>query len=181
MASSAILSDSPKLPASPRTGRPPDYTPEIAAAICDQLATGKSIRQISQLTGFPPWDTIFGWLERYPEFARRYARARIARAHARFESIGDTLADMRRGDIDAQEARVEIEAIKWCCAKEFPTLYGDRQTIDHKLLWDGDLTHLDESQLAKLAVSLEQLLTGKQQAQLPPGSVIDVTGEEPAE
>lgn len=156
------------------TGRPSTYRPEWGEAICQHLATGKSIMQIAAIDGFPTWDCIFTWLDRYPEFAERYARARITRAHARFESIAVTLQDMRDGKIEAQAARVEVEAIKWCCAKEFPRTYGEHQTVDHKISWDGDLARLDEGQLSKLMLSLEQLASGKAAAQLGAGDPVTI-------
>jgi hypothetical protein len=58
-----------------------------------------------------------------------YARAREIRADARFERVDQVIEDMRAGVVDAQQARVEIDAIKWQAAKEAPSRYGDRLEV----------------------------------------------------
>lgn len=172
-------------PAGKLIGRPCSYTPELAATFCERLSTGLSIRKIAAADDMPDADTIFRWLNRFPLFYDQYLRARETRAHARFESIDQTVEDMRAGVIDPQQARVELLARQWQCAKELPRQYGEHQTIDHNVRWDGDPAHLDEGQLAKLALMLEQVVAG-QQAQIAPPVTVDVQSEvvsepEPAE
>ena len=63
------------------TTKPPrrrrhDYSPEMAALICDRIVEGASLRQICQDTNMPARSTIFVWLEEHEEFARSYTLAR---------------------------------------------------------------------------------------------------------
>jgi hypothetical protein len=58
-----------------------------------------------------------------------YARALEALAQDQVEKMERTLSDMRRGKIDAQQARVEIDARKWFASKFLPKRYGDRTTL----------------------------------------------------
>jgi len=69
---------------------------------------------------------MMNWMAKHPPFVERYVRARDIRAHARFERIDQVTQDMREGLIDANMARVEIDAIKWMCARENVKKYGDR-------------------------------------------------------
>lgn len=58
--------------------------------------------------------------------ADQYARALSALAHAQAEALEKTIDDMRAGTIDAQMARVEIDARKWFASKFLPKQYGDK-------------------------------------------------------
>lgn len=61
--------------------------------------------------------------------ADQYARATIALAHAQVEKLEQTIDDMRSGVIDAQMARVEIDARKWFASKFLPKQYGDKVDV----------------------------------------------------
>ncbi len=110
-------------------GRPPTYTPEIASEICVRIAEGQSIRTIAASDDMPSIQCIFNWLNKYPDFVEQYTRARMTRAHARFERVDEVLQDLRAGTIDSNMARVEIDTIKWQCGKEAPKRYGERIEI----------------------------------------------------
>ena len=55
-----------------------------------------------------------------------YARGLTALANAQAEALEKTIDDMRAGVIDAQMARVEIDARKWFASKFLPKQYGDK-------------------------------------------------------
>ena len=66
-----------KKPAAKRkTGRPTKYTKELADKLCELLAEGKSINQISKMRGMPHRSTVWGWQDEHPEFFDKTARAR---------------------------------------------------------------------------------------------------------
>ncbi len=106
------------------------YTPEIAEQICSRLTCGASVRSICDDDDMPSDTTVFRWLASIPAFREQYARARETRGDARFERIDDVVQDMRNGVIDSNQARVEIDAIKWQCGKEAPKRYGDKLTAE---------------------------------------------------
>ncbi len=110
-------------------GRQSTYTPEIAAEICNLISQGKSIRSIGEMEDMPTAAGIFKWLNNFPDFVDQYTRARMTRAHVRFERVDEVLQDLRAGTIDSNMARVEIDTIKWQCGKEAPKKYGDRLEI----------------------------------------------------
>ncbi len=123
-------------PSSPRSSRtfPPQstYTPEDGELLCSFIAQGLSIRAASEQLNTDP-KAVYRWLERNPDLRQRYARAREHRAHARYERIDQVLTDMREGLVDAQQARVEVDAIKWQCSKELPSTYGDKLELNGNL------------------------------------------------
>lgn len=66
-------------------GRPSDYSPEIAATICQHIAAGMKTREIAALEDMPSQQTIYTWLYRHDGFLERWQRAREASA----EALGD--------------------------------------------------------------------------------------------
>jgi len=58
-----------------------------------------------------------------------YARALAALAEDQIEKMEVTIQDMRSGTIDAQQARVELDARKWFAAKFLPRKYGEKTML----------------------------------------------------
>lgn len=86
-----------------------------------------------------------------------YARAREARADARFESIDAVLGNLHAGKIDAQVARVMIDTIKWQAGKERPARYGERTQVDNRFTdADGNDRELPGGKAA-LAAELDRI------------------------
>ena len=61
-----------------------------------------------------------------------YARALQALAQDQVEKAEQVIEDMRSGVIDAQQARVELDARKWFASKFLPKRYGDKLDLEHK-------------------------------------------------
>lgn len=61
----------------------------------------------------------------------KYARALAALAEDQVEKMEQAIQDMRDGSIDAQMARVEIDARKWFASKFLPKRYGDKLDLNH--------------------------------------------------
>jgi len=59
-----------------KVGRPSSYAPEVAAKVCELLASGKSLRQVCLTPGMPDRNTILRWGDSVPEFGIDLARAR---------------------------------------------------------------------------------------------------------
>lgn len=130
-------------------GRPSEYTPRVAAIICERLADGESLRTICRDESLPDRSTVFRWLARqdeegettYADFRDQYARAREAQADALFEDIVE-IADTpqlgvktktnEKGETETTEAdmiehrRLRVDARKWVAARLAPKKYGDK-------------------------------------------------------
>jgi len=136
------------------TGRPSDFTPEVANEICERLAKGQSLRFIceDQEGGWLPSETtVRRWLAKgdaepdgdFGEFRRQYAQAREAQADHYAEEIID-IADGKdkpdRAQIDAaldgtivirdhNRDRLRIDARKWYASKLAPKKYGEKLAV----------------------------------------------------
>lgn len=111
--------------------RPSSYTPAMADKICAEIACGASVVKACTPANMPTSRTVFRWLTdpANDQFRQQYARAREARADARFESVDAIMQELRTGKIDHNQARVLLDAIKWQTGKEAPKKYGDRQIL----------------------------------------------------
>lgn len=121
------------------TGRPSEYSPEIAAAICERLAAGESLRVICAGADMPAKSTVFRWLADpgRGEFRDQYARAREAQVEHYVEEILEIADDTGRDNIATehgercntewvQRSRVRIDTRKWLMSKLAPKKYGDK-------------------------------------------------------
>lgn len=123
--------------------RPSKFNDKLAAAICEQLAEGKSLRTICEAPGMPNRATVFRWLadEKYQVFRDQYARAREAQADLLAEEIleiaddgrNDTYVDeegKQRTDHEAvARSRLRVDARKWLASKMAPKKYGDKVDV----------------------------------------------------
>lgn len=101
---------------------------KIAASVFSSIASGESLR-----TACAPHNvdhsTFLGWMAEDEELANQYTRARATRADARFEKVDEIMDDLRANRIDAQQARVMLDAIKWQTGKENAKRYGDKLDV----------------------------------------------------
>ena len=118
------------------TGRPSDYTQEIATTICGLMAEGMSLRKICALDGMPDKATVFRWLAKHPSFRDQYAQAQEDRTNAMAEELLE-IADQYDAESDnatpdhINRARLRIDTRKWLLAKMRPKKYGDKITQEH--------------------------------------------------
>lgn len=128
-------------------GRPTDYTEELAAHICTELAAGRSLRDVCKSDDMPAESTVRAWaVEDRNGFSAQYTKAR----EIGYQSMADELLEIaddgrndwmeRRGEEDAgwqangehiQRSRLRVDTRKWMLSKVLPKVYGDRQEINH--------------------------------------------------
>lgn len=119
------------------------YTPEIAAAICTDIAIGHTVAQAAGNAGIDP-NTIYAWRLQHADFGEIFARAKAAQmdyfAEEIIEIADDGLNDWmqreaRNGSITVlndehvQRSRLRIDTRKWLMARMAPRRYGDRVAL----------------------------------------------------
>lgn len=109
-------------------GRPSDFSPEIANAICERLIEGESLRRICRDDEMPSASTVCRWLGQFDEFREQYAHARDAQADTLADEILDIVDD---NTADPQRARLQMDARKWLSGKMAPKRYGDAVQMKH--------------------------------------------------
>jgi hypothetical protein len=115
-------------------GRPSSYTVELAEKICRAIAEGRPVNRVCREEYWCPSEyTVYNWLDKHPDFAKQYARAREQQQEvfaAEVISIADTEPDPAR-------ARNRMDARKWYASKVAPKKWGDRVEIDAKVETTG--------------------------------------------
>jgi hypothetical protein len=124
-------------PKAPR-GRPSTYSEAKTVEICARLAQGESLRSICKEKDQPNITTVYEWLFKHEDFAKRYARAREEQADTLADEIvaiaddgkNDTYVDedgIERTNQDViQRSKLRVDARKWVAAKLKPRKYGER-------------------------------------------------------
>jgi len=136
------------------TGRPSDYTPDLAERICSAIMTStKGLRTICEENeGFPHVDTIIRWIHRRPEFYESYARAREIQQELRADEILE-ISDDGKNDTYLDEngklctnhdvinrSRLRVESRKWLMSKLAAKKFGDTQLLKHAGSDGGPMT-----------------------------------------
>lgn len=127
-------------------GRRSTYTPELAAAICERLAAGESLRAICEPDDMPAHSTVLRWVNVDKEFADHYARARDVGLDVMADELLD-IADEPPGTVfpsggtdngAVAHQKLRVDTRKWYLSKLAPKRYGDRLNVDAEV--KGTLT-----------------------------------------
>lgn len=139
------------------TGRPSDYSQEIADEICERLINGQSLNSICKRDDMPGATTVYRWIDEKPAFRDKYARARSDQADTLADEILDIADD---GDEDVQRSKLRVDARKWVASKLKPKKYGDR--IAHAGDPEAPLQHNHSIDASKISTNaLRELMAAK--------------------
>lgn len=129
------MSEKPKHPG----GRPTKYNEEIAARVCEIVATHPiGLKKLCKMYDEMPDDTTINlWRYTHVEFSRRYAQAKIFQSELLAEEcldIADFSENDSKSDIMGNEvcdteyiarSRLRVDTRKWLASKLAPKIYGD--------------------------------------------------------
>jgi hypothetical protein len=148
-------------------GRPSTYTREVADAICEHIAHGKSLVSYCSQDGTPGYSTVMRWLTEDETFRENYTRAREAQADYLAEDVvniaDEEVTMVKRSkhqhgasagdDTDENEVevvfdptavarnRLRVDARKWYAARMAPKKYGDKVQMDADVKVGGSIEH----------------------------------------
>jgi hypothetical protein len=120
---------------------PSKYSTLIADLICDEIASGRSLKDVCLDDGMPHFVTVFRWLDKNEEFRGKYKRATEIRTEYLAEEVialsdrpvkaekrvikADGGEEVTIGD-NTERTRLQIDARKWYAAKVYPKKYGEK-------------------------------------------------------
>jgi hypothetical protein len=119
-----------------------DDVEEIQNRFLVEIQTGRSLRQVCQDDGMPHASTVMRWMQAFPDFANKYARARTAQADTLFDRMEAVEEAVSAGTMDSHAARVVLDSMRWRASKLAPKVYGDRldvQVSDTRISISGAL------------------------------------------
>ena len=106
------------------TGRPSEYSQELADRICESIARGVSlVRTCDASEDMPCPRTVYRWLRENESFCQNYTRAKEDQADYLAE---ETLEISDNGEIDPQHKRIMVDTRKWLASKFKPKKYGEK-------------------------------------------------------
>lgn len=123
-------------------GRPTTYNDEIAALICERVATHSCglQRLCNMYDDMPDKTTIYLWRYKHEEFSHQYAEAKLRQADLLAEEMMDIADDGTNDWMETfgedtgigwklngehvQRSRLRIDTRKWLAAKLLPKQYG---------------------------------------------------------
>ena len=114
------------------TGRPTDYSEDIADKICDFFAMGYSMRQVCLEKGMPVPSTIYLWLSKHRSFSDKYVCAKADGQECLVDELSEIADKVLTGVYEPNQARVAADIKKWHITKLAPKKYGDKQFIETK-------------------------------------------------
>lgn len=127
-----------------KTGRPTDYTLELAKEICDAVASSNvGIKKLcKERKHWPSHDTIYRWISCHKEFSDLYARAKRLQIEVIVDEILDIADDTSNDNFINEDckliinhehihrSRLRIDTRKWLASKLVPKVYGDKIQSD---------------------------------------------------
>ena len=148
-------------------GRPTIRTPEVAQAICEGVAGGKSLYRVLARQGMPSYAAVCVWLREDKDFQEQYAHAREAQA----DLLADQIVEIADGTGDVQRDRVRIEARMWYAGKLRPKKYGPKAeatTVNVGVGVEYTRSVMTEERIAEL-VALKRACTERRMAEIREG------------
>lgn len=113
-----------------KTGRPSSYTPELAAAICERIARGASVKRASEAEGIPE-TTFLGWVfDETPHMAavsEQYERARGMKAERFLDDMIEIADDADKETVHV--ARLRCDVRDKALARIAPKRYADMKRV----------------------------------------------------
>lgn len=114
-----------------RRGGRPKYSQTLAREICDRLANGESMLAIARDPAMPCAGTIYGWVQRHPEFQDMYVTARELQGDYLFDEAREVGLAATPGTVWV--GRLQFDIIRWQAARLAPQKYCERVVVAAEL------------------------------------------------
>lgn len=108
------------------------YPQETRETILEQIAEGKSLREVCRQDGMPGFRTVMEWLDAEEDFRTKYARAREAQADVLFDGMASIEDKVEAGELKPDAARVILDSQRWRAEKLKPKAYGAKVDVNHR-------------------------------------------------
>ena len=129
-------------------GRPNEYNIVLCEEICEKVSLGEHIKTVLDSNEkYPTFPTWCKWKRDNNELFNLYTRSIQDKSEMVIFEINETMSDLKKGVIDASQARVIIDTLKWLASKYYPKMFGDKldlTTKDEKINTIDPLSQLRE-------------------------------------
>jgi Bacteriophage Sf6, terminase small subunit-like len=147
------------------TGRPSDYTDELADAICQELMLGTSMAKICLRDDMPAEGTVYRWLQAHEYFRERYAHAREVQADRMVDEVLE-ISDNSEYDTTTTDAgpkanaewisrsKLRVDARLKLMALLAPKKYGKKLALE--VTDERTPRQLTDAELAEIAAAQDE-------------------------
>jgi hypothetical protein len=111
-------------------GRPTKYNPELAAEICDRIASGRTLSAVCRDEDMPKRQTVVEWTLKHKDFSDQYADARRKLLEHWADEVSDIADRGKESPGAVARDRLRVDSRRWLLSKLRPHQYGDRLTVD---------------------------------------------------
>ena len=118
------------------------YSPKLTDEICRRIAPGEPIRWILREKTKPNWDTLRRWMEKYPQFGEKYAKAMEHRADYIAHKMVELASRCEKEPKNANGYKVAASILQWQAAMGNPKKYSEKLLMQHE-----DITPMDPSKV----------------------------------
>lgn len=107
------------------------YEPEIALAICELIADGKTLVEVTDMEGMPARATVYRWLSAFPKFFDAYERAREVSAQSFEDEALRYARELTHANdftgTKVQAYNIAMQQLRWSASRRDPQRYGQKQ------------------------------------------------------
>jgi len=106
---------------------------KTAFEVCEQIAFGRTLREIELDPAFPPAELFLVWLMREPNLALAFARARELSAYAmEEEAIFLLRAKLKAPGTTAElrAAELMVQQLRWSAGKRNPGIFSEKAAVN---------------------------------------------------
>tara|TARA_R110002074_G_scaffold32450_2_gene90673 strand:- start:131 stop:715 length:585 start_codon:yes stop_codon:yes gene_type:complete len=151
--------------------RPREYNrQEVTAYVCEQIASGKSLRAaLRSKKNLPTPQGFLRWLNDANDPAALALNSQYTRARALgWELLADEVLELAdqptESSVEAQRARLQFDARRWLLSKMLPKVYGDK--IQQEVTGEGggpiqlaavDLRQLSDDELKSMETIMQKI------------------------
>ena len=123
--------------------------PEFWDKVFKVISAGESTKSVSRHFKMP-YHKMLSYIKADMGLSQRYEDARSARAMFHAERIEKIANDVETGDLDANAARVSLDARKFLASRLDPHIWGDKQRVD---ITTTDVTKLHLEAIRELGLT----------------------------
>ena len=151
--------------------RPREYNrQEVTSYVCEQIASGKSLRAaLRSKKNLPTPQGFLRWLTDANDPAALALNSQYTRARALgWELLADEVLELAdqptESSVEAQRARLQFDARRWMLSKMLPKVYGDK--IQQEVTGEGggpiqlaavDLRQLSDDELKSMETIMQKI------------------------
>jgi hypothetical protein len=151
--------------------RPREYNrEEVTAYVCEQIASGKSLRAaLRNKKNLPTPQGFLRWLSDANDpaaaaFNEQYTRARTLGWELLADEVLELADQQTESSVEAQRARLQFDARRWMLSKMLPKVYGDKLVQEHTGEGGGpiqlaavDLRKLSDDELEAMETIMQKI------------------------